>query len=309
MPAVFFWGEKMKHKDKPNRSVLVKTPCESANKVYDFLDRAVAVYRPVGNGKDFVFTYFNSIAEKIEQINAKDVLGRKVTTVFPGVKKFGLFKVFQRVYKTGKPEHFPVKVYKDSRMMGWRKNFVNKLPTGEIIAIYDDCSERKKAEEMLRESEKKFKSFFENSNDAIFVADARTRKLVDCNNKAETLMECPKTKILSMRADKLHPKDKIKETMEGFKKQIEGKIDVVETEVLTKSGKRIPVAINASSIEFNGKNYLLGIFRDITEKKKAYEDIRQKKDELEHFAKFAVDRELKMIELKKEIEKLKREAK
>jgi len=179
----------------------------------------------------------------------------------------------------------------------------------EWVGTCIDITERKKAEEMLRESEKKFKSFFENSNDAIFVADARTRKLVDCNNKAETLMECPKTKILSMRADKLHPKDKIKETMEGFKKQIEGKIDVVETEVLTKSGKRIPVAINASSIEFNGKNYLLGIFRDITEKKKAYEDIRQKKDELEHFAKFAVDRELKMIELKKEIEKLKREAK
>jgi signal transduction histidine kinase len=56
---------------------------------------------------------------------------------------------------------------------------------------------------------------------------------------------------------------------------MKGKITITETEVLTKSGKRIPVSINASSIEINGKNYGIAIFRDITEEKRAQEIIKK----------------------------------
>jgi len=146
-----------------------------------------------------------------------------------------------------------------------------------IQAIFRDISIEKKAEDALKESEEKFRNFFENSNDAIFVADAITRKLVDCNKKAIELMEYPKAKILSMTADNLHPKDKIKETMERFEKQMEGKLDINETEVVTKSGKRIPVSISAAFIKLNGKNYGIGIFRDITEKKKAEDELKGSK--------------------------------
>ena len=143
-----------------------------------------------------------------------------------------------------------------------------------LLGFFRDVTAEKKAKEELKESEEKFRNFFENSNDAIFIADARTRKLVDCNKKAEKLTEYSKTKLLSMNAGKLHPEDRVKETMEGFKKQMERKIELVETEVLTKSGKRIPVSVNASLIESNGKNYLLGIFRNITERKKAEDEMR-----------------------------------
>jgi len=148
----------------------------------------------------------------------------------------------------------------------------------EWIGTCMDITEKKKAEDKIKESEEKFRNFFENSNDAIFIADAETRKLTDCNKKAEELLGYPRAKILSMKADSIHPKDKIQETMEGFKKQMEGKIDIVESEVLTKSGKRTPVAINASSIELNGKNYMLGIFRDITERKKAEEALKEREN-------------------------------
>jgi len=107
----------------------------------------IVVYKPVYNGKDFVFVDFNAMAEKVEQISKDKVIGRKVTEVFPGVGEFGLFAVFQKVWKTGKPEHFPVSIYKDDRIQGYRENYIYKLSSGEIVAVYQDLTKRKQAEE------------------------------------------------------------------------------------------------------------------------------------------------------------------
>lgn len=138
-----------------------------------------------------------------------------------------------------------------------------------------NISEPRKTDEDINESLEKFRLLFENSVDAIFVADAETKMLTDCNKSAEKLVGRSKAEILTMSADALHPKDKVKETMEAFKRQAEGKIEYVGTEVLTKGGERVPVEINSSPFVFEGKTYLLGIFRDVSERKKT-EDALQK---------------------------------
>ena len=112
---------------------------------------AVAVYEAVDQGNDFVFRDFNEAAERIEKVKSEDVIGRSVLEVFPGLKDLGLFEVFQRVWKTGKPEHLPAGIYKDKRIVGWRENYVYKLPSGELVAVYQDITDRKRLEEELRQ--------------------------------------------------------------------------------------------------------------------------------------------------------------
>ncbi|MBI4845066.1 MAG: PAS domain S-box protein [Candidatus Omnitrophica bacterium] len=119
--------------------------------LFDNIKTAVAVYKVVDNGKDFVFADFNHAAEKIDKIKKEQLIGKKVSRVFPGVKEFGLFDVFKRVWKTGKPEHHPVGIYKDKRIQGWRENYVYKIPSGEIIAVYEDATARKQAEQQMKE--------------------------------------------------------------------------------------------------------------------------------------------------------------
>ncbi len=121
--------------------------------LFDRISSGVAIYEAVDNGEDFVFKDFNRAAQKIESCKKEDVLGKRVSRVFPGVKDFGLFNVFKEVYKTGKPWHHPVTLYKDKRISGWRENHVYKLPSGEIIAVYEDRTKEKQAEISLRESE------------------------------------------------------------------------------------------------------------------------------------------------------------
>ena len=138
---------------------------------------------------------------------------------------------------------------------------ITSLIIRSFVAAREIAIVKKEKELNIRDKmEKTYKTLFENATDAIFIADIETRRLVDCNKSAEKLIGYSREKILSMNADELHPKDKLKETMEGFKKQVEGKIKSVFTEVLTKDKKRIPVRINASSVKIGNKRYNQGIF-------------------------------------------------
>ncbi|MEW6663248.1 MAG: PAS domain S-box protein, partial [Bacillota bacterium] len=118
--------------------------------LFDNMKSGVAVYQAVNDGEDFIFNGFNRAAEQMEGISKGELLGRMVTEVFPGVEEFGLLEVFRRVWRTGKPEFHPAARYKDARRDGWRENYVYKLPSGEIVAVYDDVTERKKMEDELR---------------------------------------------------------------------------------------------------------------------------------------------------------------
>ena len=130
--------------------------------LFSNMPSAVAVYEAVNDGKNFAFRDFNAAAERIENIKKDKVIGKRVTEVFPGVENFGLFNVFKQVWQTGESEYYPLALYKDDKDLGtWRENWVYKLPNGNIVAIYNDISERKKAEEALVQEYNKFKSVTE----------------------------------------------------------------------------------------------------------------------------------------------------
>ena len=122
--------------------------------LFDSINNGVVFCEAYNNGEDFIIKDINRAVEDIEKVNKKDIVGKRVTEVFPGIKDFGLFEIFQRVYKTGIPEKHKISFYKDEIREGWKKNFVFKLSTGEIIAVYEDVTAEKVAELKLREKDK-----------------------------------------------------------------------------------------------------------------------------------------------------------
>lgn len=132
--------------------------------LFQNMSSCVAIYKAVDDGADFEFLDFNQTGEKVEKISREEVIGKRVSQVFPGVIDFGLFDVFKRVWKTGVSETHPVSQYKDGRISGWRENVVFMLPSGELVALYNDLTAQKQAEESLRLSEEKFRTVFETAN-------------------------------------------------------------------------------------------------------------------------------------------------
>lgn len=161
------WGNLQKRKSD---EALIKSEYRF-RELFNSMSSGVSVYRAVDNGADFIFVDFNHGAEIFEQMIKQDVIGRRVTEVFPGVQEFGLLEVFRRVWRTGQSEHHPLTQYKDNRITSWRENFVYRLPSGEIVAIYDDVTDRKQAEEALQVSENRYRILFEESPISLWEED------------------------------------------------------------------------------------------------------------------------------------------
>ena len=144
--------------DITERKKVEKTLRESEEQfraMFNHMHSGVAVYEAVGNGADFVFRDFNAAAESISRISRDQVIGKRLLALFPNMDRFGLFAALQRVYRTSQSEHLPAAYYKDPYREGWRDNFIYKLPSGAVVAIYDDVTDRKRAEMALREAKEK----------------------------------------------------------------------------------------------------------------------------------------------------------
>ncbi len=114
--------------------------------LFEHSSSGVAIFRPVDEGRNFIFEDINKAVETIEHVKRENVVGKRVTEVFPGVEDFGLLEVFRKVAKSGESARHPLRLYTDDRLEGWRENSVYKLPSGEIVAIYDDLTAQKQAE-------------------------------------------------------------------------------------------------------------------------------------------------------------------
>ena len=244
--------------------------------LFKHMSSGVAIYEAKDNGKDFIIKDFNRAAEKIEKVKKEDIIEKNVLKVFPGVKDFGLFKVFQEVYKTGMPQHHPISLYKDQRITGWRENYIYKLPSGEIVAVYDDITERKKAEEQIKDSEERLKILFDYAPDAYYISDLKGN-FIDGNLAAERVIGYKREELIGSSFLKL----KLLSLADAAKaakllvKNLRGQPTGPDEFILNRKDKsKVTVEISTYPVKIKGRTLVLGIARDITERKQAEEEIR-----------------------------------
>jgi PAS domain S-box-containing protein len=123
---------------------------ERFRQMFTSMSSGVAVYEATHDGADFIFRDLNPAGEAITKVSVSDVVGRPVTEVFPGVREMGLLEVIQRVWRTGVAERYGAHLYQDRKLTFWAENFVYRLSTGEIVAVFDDVTAHKQAEAELQ---------------------------------------------------------------------------------------------------------------------------------------------------------------
>ena len=121
-----------------------------------------------------------------------------------------------------------------------------------------------------RECEDNYRHLFENLNDAVFLADVETGHILDANRQAETLTGRPRDELVGMHQSELHPPGKADEYRQKFAAHIDkGHTVDHDGEIVRKDGTLVPVAISASTSTVGGRHLIIGLFRDISERKRA----------------------------------------
>ena len=131
--------------------------------------------------------------------------------------------------------------------------------------------QRKWIEEALRESEEKFKAIFDNALDGILVADPESKRFYTCNEMICQMLGHDSTEeVKRLSVMDIHPAKDLPYVMEQFEAQLRGEISLARNiPVIRKDGSHFYADVNSSLVIFAGKTYLMGIFRDITERKQA----------------------------------------
>ncbi len=139
---------------------------------------------------------------------------------------------------------------------------------------------QKQAGKRIWESENKDRTLFENATDAIYIIDPETQKIFDCNPKASEIIGYTIKELKAMKIEDLHPAKEQAIVSRIFKKIAErGSLSGISgINQQRKDGKLIPIEINATTIKLGDKKYSLGIIRDITDRKKAEDAVRESEE-------------------------------
>ena len=140
-----------------------------------------------------------------------------------------------------------------------------------IITLYQDITERKKAEEELRQSEEKFAGIFKNIPDAAFYQDTKGT-ILDINPRFTKVFGYTKEDILGKNIDEigLYPKSRMKEGKDLTRKTLNKDLTNFETIRQKKDETLVPVRISTSFVKIKDKvTGIIALYQDITERKQS----------------------------------------
>lgn len=157
------------------------------------------------------------------------------------------------------------------------------------LVIYVVARAKIQAEEMALATEKRYQSVYtliNAANDAIFIADPDTYRLVEANRKAQALVGRTREELRGMRLANLFPAADRDRYMTRFNQHVRDGGPASESlHVERSNGDRIPVAVNASLIDVEGTPLIQGIFRDATEQKRYEKQLIEAKERAEELLK------------------------
>jgi len=150
-----------------------------------------------------------------------------------------------------------------------------------VFGIFEDITDRKKMEDVLRASEENFRQVVEQAGDAMFIIDPSNARFVDVNAEACTSLGYSRSELLELSVPDIDPEFSIKKFEDLVTTFKQGQAITLESVHHRKDAIEFPVEIRSGLIDLRGVPKLLAFVRDISERKRAEEALLKSHDDLE----------------------------
>jgi PAS domain S-box-containing protein/putative nucleotidyltransferase with HDIG domain len=237
------------------------------------------IYDDNGNPCDYRYVEVNPKFEQIMGMSRDQIVGKRYKELVP-VDTTQWFDNYCKVARTGVPRIY--EFYSNEYHMHF-ETYSYQPVKGQISVFVRDITERKQAETALRESEQRFRQLFVASPDALMLIDPYDLTvnwpIVDCNDVACQMSGYTREELVGKSVDILNITKGTPQERSAYLERIRRSgVFHLESFHRHRDGHIYPVEISTSIVTFKGRELVLGIDRDITERKQAEEALRESED-------------------------------
>jgi len=229
-----------------------------------------------------IFSGYNAAADAILGIDHSALVGLEIESAFPGLKGSDVPAAYQMVARGGSIWHKDEIFYTDEKISGAFHVTAFQPTTGQMVAIFEDITERIRSAEALRATKEKFAKAFMTSVDSININRMVDGLYMDINpGFTELTGYTPEETIGRTSADIniwANPADRQRLVQALLK---DGVVNNMEAPFRVKDGTVRTGLMSASIIDLDGEKCILSITRDITERRNAELQLREAHDDLE----------------------------
>ncbi len=224
-------------------------------------------YRADMNG---IFTFLSPASERVAGYKPEEGVGHPITMFYADPTERQEF--MKLIAENGFVNDFQARlVHKDGHTV-WVSTSARLFKDEEgkiagVEGIARDISDRKRAEEALRDSEEKYRLLFSHEKDAILLSDAETKTILDVNRSCEKLWGYGREEFLSMRVPSLSAEPENTEKALAEVTSLGG-YEVASRTLKRKDGTDFIAEISANPFTLKGRLVVCSIVRDITDRKR-----------------------------------------
>ncbi len=220
------------------------------------------------------------INHTVSGMTPEQVIGKKLYDYISAEHHEIMRRYLEQVFQTGVGNSYELIGSGPHGTTSWYWSCVGPIKhQGQVVAasiITRDITERKKAEEALEESEQRFRNIFDNAADGIVLTDVESKKFYIGNKVFCQMLGYSPEEIKTIGVTNVHPAEDLLYVIDQFEGQARGEFTLAkDIPVKRKDGSIFYADINSLPVTLAGKKYLMGIFRDITERKQTEDKLRQ----------------------------------
>ncbi len=235
--------------------------------------------------------YINPAGCSISGYTAAELTGNNPSIFSSGDTSQETFRNLWKTIKAGKKWEGTFKNRKKTGEYYWESALIVPIRDAEgiithYLAVKEDITKRIQAEEALVESEERYRRLFEASPDSIILADIVSGMLVGANSAACSMLGYELNEIRRMHQSEIHPARLKQFVIDAFNDQSQrsagkSKMQPIESVCLRSDGAEIPVEVLSNNITLNGRTIMQGVFRNISERNQAREELLKAKEKAE----------------------------